>query len=1015
MPDYRSKLQQLLRDLFEFDSADLDFGFYAVMNQKREQIAQFIEKDLLNAVNTGLQQIASQTTSEAQQAYKTARQALERQFPGLLQEDEVPLEELNKAYIANSPVIKNYQASKETLMAANIAEDLEAQIYNDLFTFFARYYQDGDFISQRRYGQSDKYSISYNGQEVYFHWANFDQYYVKTGLHFQNYSFTVPRGLKSGQEVNVYVRLSKVDIPRDNIKGEKRFFIFPTDQPVTWDDNKFILTIPIEYRPLTVEEGERVGSRNQQEKLLSEAYDSILKAVTDTSLRARLMESDPHKHTSKDRLSYHLSRYVAENTRDFFVHKDLKNFLLRELDYFLKAEVLRLEDINFDDLIHAQRAAARLKTIREIGIKIISFLDQLERFQRQLFLKRKFILQSDYCITLDKIPVDQRNEFYPEILSNEQQLAEWKDLLNVTITSDANLDNYPHLMLDTAFYTADFKHRLLACFDDLDAVIDGLIVHGENFQALSLLLPRYREEIKLIYIDPPYNTDKDDFVYKDNYQHSTWLSMMADRLRLAREQLSFDGSFFISIDDREQAQLKHLANSVFDEVNVDAVIVWQKKYSPQNDASSISPLHDYILVYAKDDKQWRPTLLPRTEEALSRYRNPDNDPRGPWKTGDLSSKTKAKGHSYKITSPKTGKEFYPPKGRQWAPAEKTYNKLLRDNRIWFGEDGNNVPAQKLFLSEVQEGAIPVTWWDRKSVGDNQEAVQELKALGVVDPSDLTPKPVRLITQVTQIATEKASERVVLDYFAGSGTTAHAVMNLNKVDGGKRKYILVEMGNHFSTVIKPRIQKVAYADEWKDGQPVLPENKQLHLIHQGHSQMFQYIRLESYDDTFHNIRFRDMPGPQLRLLAQLPDYILSYMLDHETANSMALLNIEQFKQPFDYKLLVTDANGVLNEQVVDLVETFNFLIGLSVKTLNHFRNQKAPYIRLTGLNPEGKQICVIWRNVPPVEKLDAEREWVLSNILNGLAYDKLYINGENTIPGAMLIEEEFKRRMFEGVY
>ena len=264
--NYRQRLQTLLYDLFQFDSTDLDFGFYAVMNQKRDQIAHFIQVELLDAIAEGLQDIAEHSQAEAQAAFDEARQNL----LSMLGEDALEGDELREQF-QKTPLGKAYQAAKAILNAAVIAEDTEAAIYNDLYAFFSRYYQDGDFISQRRYGSSDKYAIPYNGQEVYPLWANFDQHYVKTGVHFNNYSFTVPGAIGMEGDASIHVRLTKVDIPRDNVKGDKRFFIFATDQAVTWDATTQTLVIPMEYRPLTLEESDTFGTRNQQEKLLETA------------------------------------------------------------------------------------------------------------------------------------------------------------------------------------------------------------------------------------------------------------------------------------------------------------------------------------------------------------------------------------------------------------------------------------------------------------------------------------------------------------------------------------------------------------------------------------------------------------------------------------------------------------------------------------------------------------------------------------------------------------------------
>lgn len=345
---------------------------------------------------------------------------------------------------------------------------------------------------------------------------------------------------------------------------------------------------------------------------------------------------------------------------------------------------------------------------------------------------------------------------------------------------------------------------------------ENLIIEGDNLEVLKLLQKAYLGKIKMIYIDPPYNTGN-DFIYPDNYTeclqtyleytgqvdaagkkfntnteadgrfHSNWLNMMYPRLYLARNLLRNDGAIFISIDDHEVDNLRKICNEIFGEENFIAQVIWQKKYSPQNDDKHLSELHEYIIVYSRNADIWRPTLLPRTAEGLARYQNPDNDPRGPWKAGDFSSKTKASGHSYPIMSP-SGKIFLPPPGRQWAPAKDTYEKLLTDNRIWFGPSGNNAPALKQFLSEVQSGTVPTTLWMRELVGDNQKANREIAELGI--PYD-SPKPVGLILHALKIGTTSDND-LIMDFFAGSGTTGQAVLKLNEQDNGKRRFILVQL-------------------------------------------------------------------------------------------------------------------------------------------------------------------------------------------------------------------------------
>lgn len=355
----------------------------------------------------------------------------------------------------------------------------------------------------------------------------------------------------------------------------------------------------------------------------------------------------------------------------------------------------------------------------------------------------------------------------------------------------------------------------------------NIMIEGDNLEVLKLLQKSYAGKVKLIYIDPPYNTGK-DFVYPDNFQdnmknyleitgqtedgarlstntetsgryHTDWLNMIYPRLKLARNLLKEDGVIFISIDDAEVDNLKKVCSEIFGEENFVANIVWQKKYSPQNDATYFSDMHDHILVYAKqrknsknDSNGWNIDFLPRSDEQNAAYKNPDNDPRGVWKSVDLSVKTYSKANDYSITTP-SGRIVTPPASRCWQVSEKRFAELCKENKIWFGENGNNVPSIKRFLTEVQDGVVPTTWWSYKECGHNQEAKQELKKLMEGESVFFdTPKPLRLLDRILHLATTNDKNSIILDFFAGSGTTAHATLNKNIADSGSRRYIAVQL-------------------------------------------------------------------------------------------------------------------------------------------------------------------------------------------------------------------------------
>ena len=351
---------------------------------------------------------------------------------------------------------------------------------------------------------------------------------------------------------------------------------------------------------------------------------------------------------------------------------------------------------------------------------------------------------------------------------------------------------------------------------------DNLIIHGDNLHALKALLPRYANRIKCIYIDPPYNTGNEAWVYNDNVnsplmqqwlaenspvdnedleRHDKWLCMMWPRLHLLKELLAEDGVIFISIDDNEQHHLRMLMDEVFGDANFVTNIIWQKKFSPQNDAKYFSDNHDFVLCYAKDKEIWRPFLLPRTEKHNERYSNPDNDPRGPWSSSGLDVKTYQEEYDYPITTP-SGRIVTPPKSRCWLCSKERFDELVNDNQIWFGEDGNNVPRVKRFLSDVKQGITPLTVWLHEDVGHTQSATQGLKKIGV---GFSNPKPHTLLKRILQIGTDP--DAIVLDSFAGSGTMAHAVLALNKEDGGNRKFILIECEDYADTITAERVRRI----------------------------------------------------------------------------------------------------------------------------------------------------------------------------------------------------------------
>lgn len=372
----------------------------------------------------------------------------------------------------------------------------------------------------------------------------------------------------------------------------------------------------------------------------------------------------------------------------------------------------------------------------------------------------------------------------------------------------------------------DVPYRVLEKkYDFGDGEPGNKIIHGDNLEALKSLLPEYEGRVKCIYIDPPYNTGNENWVYNDNVnspkikkwlgqvvgkesedltRHDKWLCMMYPRLKLLQKLLSNDGAIFISIDDNEQANLKLVCDEIFGAGNFVAQVIWERAYAPVNLKKHFSESHDYILCYAKKLESLVCNGLPRSEDANNRYSNPDNDPRGVWTSSDMTVGPVVEEKLYDIITP-NGKILRPASGRCWLFTKERYEEMRKDNRLWFGEEGNNMPRVKKFLSEVKQGITPMTIWKYTEVGHSQDATKKLKEIFDGKAVFDYPKSVDLLKRCFELYSDKSS--IILDSFAGSGTTAHAVLNLNKQDGGNRKFILVEMEDYAETITAERVRRV----------------------------------------------------------------------------------------------------------------------------------------------------------------------------------------------------------------
>lgn len=991
-----NKYQQListLNQLFQTDQEELDFGIYRIMNQKRSEINSFLETDLKKAVTEGLSQIEQSGTES------------------LAKELENVVSSLKSAGVDPDTAPKVIELKKQ-LNASNATEDAENDIYSHLVDFFSRYYLEGDFISQRRY-KDDVYAIPYQGEEVKLYWANYDQYYIKTTENFSNYSFKLQNGKK------VTFRLVEASTEQNNNKtqnGQERRFKLHEKNFINEVNGK--LEIYFEYISL--------GKKVKQDDLNKKASEKLVDAIP--SEYDELKKVLPTKK-NKDRnlLEKRLEEYTSRNTFDYFIHKDLGGFLKKELDFYIKNELLDVDDLG-SVLEHNRETFTKIKVFKSIASKIIDFLEQLENFQKTLWEKKKFVTQSDYLITLDLI--DERH--YKTIATNKDQLKQWVNL--GFFDKDQNIDTeylkkHQFLTLDTQYFP-EFKDELLANIENLDESTDGLLMNSENWQALNLLKSSFSKGIDSIYIDPPYNTDSSEICYKNGYKTSSWNSLIDDRIHIAMPLLIDDGIFCVTIDDEQQKELASIVEKHFGKNKVLGTISIRINPSGRITLNGFAQSHEYAIFAGNSDSS-KVSKLPRTEAQKERFNKQDEkgtyEQRNFRREGSSSERTSRPKRYFPLYV--KGEELRIPK-LKWIDENRSYDVLedpSSEEEVVYPIDSNGnervwrwgIERIKKEISEIypkrngnnglqiyykyrpnREGVLPNTLWLDKKYSATEYGTALLKALFSSRNEFSFPKSIYAVEDCVKISSSN-SNGVFLDYFAGSGTTGHAVINLNREDEGNRKYVLVEMGKYFDSVTKPRIQKVVYSNNWKNGKP---------QDNEGVSQIVKYLKLESYEDTLNNLVFNQTENQQSLLSSNSDlkeDYFLRYMLDVETRESSSLLNIDQLKDPFNYSLLITSDNEQ-KRQRVDVAETFNYLIGLHVSRRFIERN----CLVFTGTQHQtNKKVAVIWRNVEETSDKNVQ------NIVKSLEMenDIVFVNGQTTATSkkceVLQLEPEFKKRMF----
>jgi adenine-specific DNA-methyltransferase len=1010
------KFQELLRDIFQFESSDLDFGIYRILNYKQKEVKEFIDQKLPQIIEDAFQKHKKNLSEDIHEEYEKVRREIIRTLGN---NAFTPTGELNPVF-ADTNIGQEYLRIKEQKELLEKLEEIKEQVYNDLYSFFSRFYEDGDFIPHYRYSKEPKYSIPYNGEEVKLYWANADQYYIKTGILFRDYTFRA--GDKKGDKKVIFRTASAREEINNNKATKQRYFVLD-EEPVQIDQDNLI--IRFQYRELSeeemklykdngngqeIEQEEENGGRGRgvkQEKINEKIFERLERELREMfSERKEFLFAIKNllgeQRNQQPLLLYHINRFTAKNTRDYFIHKNLKKFLMGQLDYFIKSEVLNYETLSEEKYL--DKHITRAKVVKEVGEKIIDFLAQIEDFQKKLWEKKKFVIQTHYVITLDRIKEWTDEEFYREVLKkvlqNNAQLEEWERLGFGRFEREEELEG-KKLPIDTGHFDERFKWELLERISErvnLDDALDGLLIKSENWQALNTILNRYREKIKTIYIDPPYNTGNDEFLYRDRYQHSSWLTMMENRLSLAKKLMRDDGVIFVSIDDNEIYKLKEIVN----ELDFLGNFIVKVKVGGGSDNKFIVPEHEYVLLFAKNkDKVGYLWGLP-SEEYLKNFRFEDE--KGKYYLDSLEKTgidTRRPNLKYPIKAP-DGTTVLPK--TIWRLSKEEFERRLANNEIVFIYDEVN-KEWKIYTKTYYRGKIrPRSIVDK--IGYTREGNKEIKELGL---SYLYPKPTELIKWLIYIdnSIEGDKDKFILDFFAGSGTTAHAVMKLNKEDGGNRKFILVEMADYFETIILPRIKKVAYSFNWKDGRPQDTD---------GLGVFFKYQILEQYEDTLDNLELKESK-PHKDFFKD--DYLIKYFLELETKDDPHLLNISMLKDPYNYRLKVNLSEvGEPKDTALDVIETFNYLLGLKINKLMRKEREGNIYTFVLG-EREGKSVAVVWRVYSEgwaEEDYKKDRDFI-EEVLKEFRPEIIYINGQHALafesfkPDVRNVEPEFKRRMF----
>ena len=836
----RKRLTTLMKELFQLDQPDLDFGFYRIMHSKAGQVSKFLEEDLLKIIQDAFGEADESHVAETRATYEALRK--EAEGLGAPNPDEAPKVKAGKAA---------YDAAKDS--GSN-----EGDVYDHLYRFFERYYDNGDFMSRRYFaretgGKAAPYAVPYDGREVYLHWANQDQYYIKTSDYLTNFVFSPVQAPEfkahhgqffADKPLKVHCRIvSATEGEHNDVKASEqteRYFIIHEDEPVkleTSETGKPELVIQFEYRADLEKTGQEGTWRKKRLDEASIVIKEALPGIEGSADYATALMTPAPTEKEKDRmlLDKYLLQYTSRNIMDYFIHKDLGGFLRRELDFYIKNEVMRLDDLETADAPRVESYLAKVKVLRKIAQHLIDFLAQLENFQKKIWLKKKFVVETSYCITLDHISED----FYTEIAANETQRKEWVRLFAIDglqgysePLTEEFLKANDKLLVDTAWFGSGFCDRLLSKKFDIDGELNGELVHSENFQALNLLSQKYQRSIDAVYIDPPYNTVHSEIAYKNSYKHSSWLSLIQNGIKVVPKLFADNFSFGASIDDYELVPLSAMLRLVFPELEHSIIIV---NHHPQGSGGRLSRTHEYLLLAAPSSA---PQYLGQPKEDETENRNfarsgsaENNFRRGRWKSFYALLRDPDTGMIVDAEPPVALSKDYPKGPTEQGLIRRYPINSRREERVWRSSyEAGKVRAQNGELTITDNGTVYQTIdhsgkretlfsnWTKSCYNAGIHGTGVLASMGLGDEFNY---PKSLYTMIDSLWAQTYGNPAahILDYFGGSGTTGHAVIETRRAHPSVDwTFTIVEMGNYFDTVLKPRILKGSYSSVWKDSKP-----------------------------------------------------------------------------------------------------------------------------------------------------------------------------------------------------